>query len=214
MRLLESTDIVPIHNDNRYNTYNYEVSDIMSYVTSRGYNAFILDPNYSNGGYWIRMFNIVADNGAIYLLDYLPSSDFNRTGYYGESAGYSRPICALSSTLLGDVSISVAWTYEAYQDRMYYTFQEFVSDMHGLEYAFYTTAEYSRIFVNNEDVTPVTYNWISVPSVSGKNGILSLSTSTDTNNGEAITTSDTTKFALTAESNINKLIVDRMNQGD
>lgn len=58
------------------------------------------------------------------------------------------------------------------------------------------------------------YNWVSVPSVSGKNGILSLSTSTDTNNGEAITTSDTTKFALTAESNINKLIVDRMNQGD
>ena len=34
------------------------------------------------------------------------------------------------------------------------------------------------------------------------------------NNGEAITTSDTTKFTLTAESNINKLIVDRMNQGD
>ena len=57
-------------------------------------------------------------------------------------------------------------------------------------------------------------NWLSVQSLTGQGITIQLSTSTDTNNGEAITTSDTTKFALTAESNINKLIVDRLARGN
>lgn len=60
---------------------------------------------------------------------------------------------------------------------------------------------------------PILYNWQSVPSISGKNGIYTLSTLNDINNGSAITTSDTTKFVLSSETNIARLISDKMNQG-
>ena len=207
MRLLELTDIVPIHNDNRYNTYNYEVSTIINYVTSRGYNAFILDPYYSNGGYWIRMFNIAVDNGAIYLLDFNPNVDFDRTGFYGDNAGYSRPVAAQSASQLGDVSVGISWTYESYQDRMYYTFQESISSMHGLEYAFYTTSQYTKVYINNEDVTPVSYTWSCVPAISGKNGILSLARVADDSilTGEGIENLSASDVILSTPAEIGQL---------
>lgn len=59
---------------------------------------------------------------------------------------------------------------------------------------------------------PVSYNWQSVPSISGKNGILQpLSSHLDINDGEPITTSDTTKYSLNSNSNINKLVQDKLN---
>lgn len=176
MRLLESTDIVGIHNSNRYNTYNFTASEIMNYVTSRGYNSFILDPYYSNGGYWILMFNAVLDNGGLYLLDFNPNADTDRTGFYGNQGGYNRFICASSASSFEDVSVGITWTYESYLDRFYYTRTEYLSDMHNLPFAFYTTLNYTKLYVNGEDVTPVTYTWQSVPAISGKNGILSLTT--------------------------------------
>ena len=58
---------------------------------------------------------------------------------------------------------------------------------------------YQSIFTGN-------YTWSSVPSISGKNGILSLSTLNDINNGEAITTSDTTKINLQSTSNVETIV--------
>lgn len=58
----------------------------------------------------------------------------------------------------------------------------------------------------------VSYNWQSVPSISGKNGISQpLSSHLDINDGEPITTSDTTKYSLNSNSNINKLVQDKLN---
>lgn len=58
----------------------------------------------------------------------------------------------------------------------------------------------------------VTYTWQSVPSISGKNGISQpLSSHLDINDGEPITTSDTTKYSLNSNSNINKLVQDKLN---
>jgi len=49
----------------------------------------------------------------------------------------------------------------------------------------------------------ILYNWISVPAISGKNGILlPLSTLNDINNGEEVITSDTSKFNLAEASNV------------
>ena len=52
----------------------------------------------------------------------------------------------------------------------------------------------------------VQYNWQSVPSISGKNGILTLSTLNDINDGEPVETSDTSKFNLTDDSNVSTLV--------
>lgn len=78
----------------------------------------------------------------------------------------------------------------------------------------YSTSIMHKVWLWIQNAVPVVTNWVSVQSLTGQGITIPLSTSTDTNNGEAITTSDTTKFALTAESNINKLIVDRLARGN
>ena len=53
----------------------------------------------------------------------------------------------------------------------------------------------------------VQYQWTSVPAISGKNGILlPMSTLNDINNGNEVTTSDTSKFNLNDSSNIKNLV--------
>ena len=62
-------------------------------------------------------------------------------------------------------------------------------------------------YINYISSPLITYQWSSVPTIIGKNGILlPLSTLNDVNNGEEITTSDTSKFNLTEASNVAKLV--------
>lgn len=56
------------------------------------------------------------------------------------------------------------------------------------------------------------YTWQSVPSISGKNGILTLSTLNDVNDGEPVETSDTSKFNLTDDSNVSALVTAHFSQ--
>jgi len=58
----------------------------------------------------------------------------------------------------------------------------------------------------------ISYNWQSVPSISGKNGILSLSTLNDVNDGEPVETSDVSKFNLTDDSNVSALVAAHFSQ--
>lgn len=53
----------------------------------------------------------------------------------------------------------------------------------------------------------ISYVWQSVPAISGKNGILlPMSTLNDINDGNEVTTSDTSKFNLNDRSNIKSLV--------
>lgn len=53
----------------------------------------------------------------------------------------------------------------------------------------------------------VAYQWTSVPAISGKNGVLlPMSTLNDINDGNEVTTSDTSKFNLNDRSNIKNLV--------
>ena len=61
-------------------------------------------------------------------------------------------------------------------------------------------------FLTSSFIPPITYHWQSVPSISGKNGILTLSTLNDVNDGEPVETSDTSKFNLTDDSNVSALV--------
>ena len=73
----------------------------------------------------------------------------------------------------------------------------------GGQYSTYTFAYYLN-YIKTQP--PITYNWQSVPSVSGKNGILTLSTLNDVNDGEPVETSDASKFNLTDDSNVSALV--------
>lgn len=91
------------------------------------------------------------------------------------------------------------------------------SNQNGLDsrYAVSTMNSYANMELLYNSVMgsqPVLYNWSSVPAISGKNGILlPLSTLNDVNNGEEITTSDTSKFSLTEASNVAKLVSNIIN---
>lgn len=61
------------------------------------------------------------------------------------------------------------------------------------------------IYVNGSPL--VTYEWSSVPAISGKNGILlPMTTLNDINDGNEVTTSDSSKFNLNDRSNIKNLV--------
>jgi hypothetical protein len=63
-----------------------------------------------------------------------------------------------------------------------------------------------------KSLIPPEYNWQSVPSISGKNGILTLSTLNDVNDGDPITTSDTSKIIIVPQSNVKQLVLNRIQQ--
>lgn len=64
-------------------------------------------------------------------------------------------------------------------------------------------------FIEN-NITP-TYTWQSVPTISGKNVILNLSTLNDINDGNPITTSDASKINFMNSSSVSKLVNDVIN---
>ena len=69
------------------------------------------------------------------------------------------------------------------------------------------TAEILYPYFIAGEVPPVVYTWTSVLAISGKNGILlPMSTLNDINDGNEITTSDTSKFNLNDSSNIKNLV--------
>lgn len=77
-----------------------------------------------------------------------------------------------------------------------------------------TVKTFQSITDYNEYVTKEfsIYTWSSVPSISGKDGIpVLLTTLNDINDGEAITTSDTTKFNRSANANVGNVISEIIN---
>ena len=68
------------------------------------------------------------------------------------------------------------------------------------------TAKQQRFYELIQGAIPVLYTWSSVPAISGKNGILRLSTLVDINDGNPVETTDTTKFTLTSASNVKTLV--------
>ena len=70
----------------------------------------------------------------------------------------------------------------------------------------------AKQILDNAEIPVVEYIWQSVPSISGKNGILTLSTLNDVNDGEPVETSDTSKFNLTDDSNVSALVAARLSE--
>lgn len=204
MILAQSGESYPINRNGVDATVSKSVDDIMAYVTALGYNSFLLvnaTYTFSTEFYVILPFDATLVNGdSIYLLD-------NPTGISEDPTTGARAdrVRNHKYNVNNDGNIqqagSISWSMGTYYGANYRTYP-----YKTYEPIFYTTLEYSHIYVNNEDVTPVLYAWSSVPAISGKNGILRLSTLVDINDGNPVETTDTTKFTLTSASNIKTLV--------
>lgn len=156
----------------------------MAYVTNLGYNSFLLlnaGYTFTNQFYLIYPFDATLVNGdSIYLID-------NPTGVSEDPTAGARAdrVRNYSYNVNNDGNIqqrgSISWSSGTYYGDTYRTYP-----YKTYEPVFYTTLIYSHIYVNNEDVTPVLYTWSSVPAISGKNGILSLTQILNINDGEPV----------------------------
>ena len=125
------------------------------------------------------------------------------------------------------ISVRPFWTGSAFGD-VWLSFVGIVdnTNQQGLFYVAHSSNDGRGNFVYADKVAPnnsilyqfITnsvipqYNWQSVPSISGKNGILTLSTLNDVNDGEPVETSDTSKFNLTDDSNVSALVAARLSE--
>ena len=185
MILAQSGESYPINRNGVDATINKSVDDIMAYVTNLGYNSFLLvNATYgiSSQYYVILPFDATLVNGdSIYLLD-------NPTGVSVDPTTGARADRVRNNkyNVNNDGNIqqdgSVSWSSGTYYGATYRTYP-----YRTYEPVFYTTLEYSKIYVNNEDVTPVLYTWKHVPSISGSLGVLSLSAIKDENIGDGNT---------------------------
>lgn len=74
------------------------------------------------------------------------------------------------------------------------------------QYNYGSTGRHNAFLAITESEIPP-YTWTSVPAISGKNGILlPMTTLNDINDGNEVTTSDTSKFNLNDRSNIKNLV--------
>lgn len=144
--------------------------------------------------------------------------------YYNSASGYDQNIYCFAifnqepTIIVGSTSGSEiqSATYDTTTGLWYFPYyyrgwNRLLNDPMGADIPFYkfnTNAMFDYMFTKQAPQ----YNWQSVPSISGKNGISQpLSSHLDINDGEPITTSDTTKYSLNNNSNINKLVQDKLN---
>lgn len=144
------------------------VSNLLNFCQSNGYNSFMI--SNLNGPMAIPMNILIGADDTLYLLDYehdgvTDTGIANSTSYYQQiyawkDGGAERfGFYTASSISLSD---------QVFFNRTYRCWRYSTPIRIG------TRVTYSKIYLNDQNVTPVTYTWQSVPSISGKNGILSL----------------------------------------
>ena len=188
--------------------------EIMAQAPS-GFNAFVATKASYGGGYagFIIFFNISGDT--IYLgdLEYILgrtdsekySAGIGASANVNVDTGVYRVQSANTRTLVRLTNLS--WTV-ATKDNIQYRYQTYDSN-HNIGNIIYFPSSVTNIYENGQPL--ITYQWTSVPAISGKNGILSLSTikSAYINDGEPVTGATASNFdALTEETNVGTLVND------
>lgn len=162
-------------------------SEIMSQAPS-GFNSFVITKATYGNGYagFIIFFNITGDT--IYLgdLGYI----LNRTDSEKYSAGIG-PGANVSADF-GEYRVqsentrtlqritNITWAL-ATKDNIQYRYQT-VDSNHNIGNIVYFPSSVTNIYENGNPL--ITYQWSSVPAISGKNGILSLTTINDEDIGD------------------------------
>ena len=188
-------------------------------ATNANATGFIAYGLIDGVNYEVRPFTYIGAD-AIYIrdnADNAPESDYNLVCFYivnGINAN------ARARQYFYPVTNGGVITYNSYRNSGYasYTFDSQVyngtaknSKAYAEPFIYISNlTDFGDVYFNGDPL--VSYNWVSVPSVSGKNGILTLSTLNDVNDGEPVETSDISKFNLTDDSNVSALVAAHFSQ--
>lgn len=194
--LLKNTDIVPIKADLSVSPQNISVESIISYgVTNNLGNAFMLiDSGRSEGGLMVRYFNITGDTAYLATMAYTP--DDNNIGI-----GTRANITTINNTMywvknwqggLGTSYIAANFLQRTINNIDYWTIGGNTAG-YANQQAIYLPDTVTNIYIDGNPL--VSYDWQSVPAISGKNGILTLPMLDQASwDGTPITNADVTIF--------------------
>lgn len=206
--MLKPEDIVPVKTPfSNPSTVNVSVSTIIAHgINNNLGNAFMLIFDNPNGC-MIRYFNINGDTAYLATANYINDNDrigigeisniqtINNGGVYCTNP-WATPVT------LGFGPVAFNFSTKTVNNINYFTQGGYSM---GAYHAIYVPPTVTNIYIDGNPL--VTYTWSSVPSISGKNGILlPMSTLNDINDGNEVTTSDTSKFNLNDSSNIKSLV--------
>lgn len=210
----ELTDSITLYSSYVTAGRSVTIADILTFVNSLNFDSFVII--YNTGTGWEGLSTIVPFNVGTrenyYLADgeYLEDASINSAcfdtdnlGLYYRNGGYvARPndFYKLYNQVSGfNNVVKDSVTYACYQGMIDAKFS-----------LIYIGGTITNLYING--ALPVLYEWSSVPAISGKNGILlPMSTLNDINDGNEVTTSDTSKFNLTEASNVAKLVSNIIN---
>ena len=177
--MLKPSDVVPIKtNFNSPNMVEMTVAEIIAYGNNNNFgNAFMLiDTGYTRPGFMIRYFNITGDTAYLATVNYI--NDSSKIGI-GDTANittiqnilifctnpWSSPYGLGYSGVAGNFIVKTI-------NNINYNTQGGNTQGYGSTQAIYIPDTITNVYIDGSPL--VTYQWSSVPAISGKNGILSL----------------------------------------
>ena len=179
--ILNADDSIMLSNPQNTQTYNVSVATIRAFASSN--NSFIVGRNTDGIGYWVRYFNINADLTDVYLADYTYMSN-NRSGFNLGTVSITENAQGMYG-YNGSSMVSMGYNAPSYTETVDNISYRYVSDHYNLSFPcmIYIGRPISgNIYINGE--LPITYEWSSVPTISGKMGIMELSMIKDANIGD------------------------------
>lgn len=191
-------------------------AQVLADVNNAGYDTVMIRPSYNNYYQSLQYYSLVMFNlgtresfrvaNAEYLtmtyengiaidsvIGNLSSSQYKVADYRNDSLNVQTP----------GYTLFMALSSSATKDNINYRgFEGEDNNCITLPCVILSTADVGTWYLNNSPI--VQYQWASVPAISGKNGILSLSRIKDDyiNNGEAVTNAGSETVTLTEQSNM------------
>ena len=204
--LLQLTDEVPIKADISQTPWNKLVSDIVAYGQANNLgNAFmLLDVGRTFAGVMIRFFNINSDTAYLATTSYI--NDNNMIGIYADNITNPSTSCYWVINWNGTIgnSYSAANFVQRTVDNITYYCNGANTSGYAAQQAIYLPDTVTNIYIDGNPL--VSYEWSSVPAISGKNGILSLSTADDSyHTGSDVSNIPLSDVSLTEPSKLSSL---------
>lgn len=207
------SDTFPIKKDGGSGVVNMTVQEILNYGINNNYgNAFALvDVGRSWNGLGVRFFWVDTSKDTVYFATDTYLSGANIIGFSKENVTNINAsgipnllfIANSSGTTLTYVSVGVNFSTKTVNNIEYYYGGGNVAN-YGQQQVVYFSGDYTNIYIDGSPL--ITYVWSSVPAISGKNGILSLSTADNSyHTGSDVSNIPLSDVSLTEPSKLSSL---------
>lgn len=134
--------------------YKWNISEIYQFITSLGYNAFVLEPKnstYDSTKYWVIPLNIDVPENMYVCKDYgiTRADNYFAIGYETTDTLTSLPTyCSTSEKTLQLTNTKVSFTFSTTRDGHQYRYRRISYAANRMSFVFYTEG-YKHLYVNN-----------------------------------------------------------------